>query len=619
MVKTQLKTNMKMNTRARIIQITDMKRIASNLTGKAMVLSLILMMTGAFALQAQQTLQHAKRIYRSDDNKLFVNKDLPLYIRVATSPDEDADSWLLESSETGQYANPMYLDTEGWNSFRSPSAVDTASKEVVYPLQDVVFDMYADGEPPQSSLIYGDSKVFRTDNLLFLGDDVDLKFETSDEMSGVEDVYYSVDGDDYKALKEYPLDITEEGTYQLMFYAVDNVGNMEDVETLRFAIDKTPPVTKHSIEGINKNKVLSPDATISLSASDSISGVSEIYYSIDDEAYKPYTEPIPVSLLNDGESKVAYYARDKVGNIEEAGLIGTIASANKRDQEDGETFDYYIDREPPQVQLSFEGDYHEGDQEYISERTRVVLDATDDKSGVQKILYSYNSFLTEEEYEAPFNPEGNSPVKITYTAIDMVENAANEKSQNFYIDRVPPGSEISFDGPVFSNRDTTFIAAQTLIELAASDKESGVNFISYTLNKAEKRYEDPFVAGKAGHNSIEWMATDNVNNEEEKQSLVFIVDDEAPVIHHHFSVDPIGEKVVRDEKYIIYPSNTKVYIGATDNLAGEESLEYSVNGGKIAKTIPVTGLEPGNYEIDIEAADALENTSAKTIRFAIEK
>ena len=110
-----------------------------------------------------------------------------------------------------------------------------------------------------------------------------------------------------------------------------------------------------------------------------------------------------------------------------------------------------------------------------------------------------------------------------------------------------------------------------------------------------------------------------MNNQEELQSLVFVVDREGPSIHHHFSVEPIGEKTIREENYVIYPSNTKIYIGATDDVAGEESLKYSVNGSKVSEKIPLSGLQPGNYTIDIEAADALENKTTKTIRFSIEK
>lgn len=583
---------------------------------------IIITATTGFPSKAQEPLQHEKCIFRSDDGKLYINKDLPLYVRVATSPDEEAESWLLESEETEEYANPMFLDMEGWNSLRSPSAVDTATRETVVPIRDIVFDLYADGQAPSTSLKYGTTNFFENDDIIFFGDDINLEFDASDEMAGIEDVYYAINGSDFQSNSQEPLNITEEGEYELKFYAADNVGNTENPQTFSFTIDKTPPSTEHQVNGINNDKVLAPDATITLSCNDSLSGVKNIYYAIDDEDFRPYEDPIPVSVLKKTKGQITYYAEDNTGNKEDHNHIGTMASRNKetKEAEDGEEFDYYIDREPPEAKLSFEGDHYKNDQEYISERTRVVLEATDDKSGVQKILYSYNSFLTKEEYDGPFNPEGNSPVELTYTAVDKVDNTSEEKIHEFYIDRSAPQSDLSFEGPVFKNRDTTFISGRTEISINASDEESGVKHTLFSLNDQEaKSYDKAFVPEEKGANLIEWSATDNVNNEEEQQDHLFVVDKEGPAIHHHFSVDPIGEKVVRDEQYVIYPSNTKLYIGATDDVTGEESLQYTINDGKTAKTIPVTGFEPGNYEVEIEAVDALQNKTMKTIRFAIEK
>jgi len=580
------------------------------------VLSLTVMATS----NAQQAPEHDKRIYRAEDGKLYINKDLPVYVRIASSPEEDAKSWRLKSEQTEDYANPMYLDAEGWNSLRSPSAVDTASKEVVYPLQDIIFDMYADGLAPKTNLEYGTSEFFENDGIIFFGNDIDLEFDASDQMSGLEDVYYSINGKDYQPAGKYPLDITEEGEYQLQFYAVDNVGNAEESQTIKFTIDHTPPVTEHQVDGLKDDKVLTPDATISLSGDDNLSGVADVYYAVDDNEFRKYENPIPVSVLQNTRGRITYYAIDNTGNKEEPNHIGTMASSDKKtDGEKGETFDYYIDREPPKPELTFEEDYYEGDRDYISERTQIVLEATDDKSGVQKILYSYNGFITQEEYEGPFNPEGNSPVELLYTAIDNTDNRAEEKSREFYIDRAAPESELSFDGPVFKNRDTTFISGGTKIALDAKDAESGVKNIQFRLNdQEEKTFNQAFAPEKKGKNLIEWTATDNVNNTAETRKKIFVVDNEAPGIHYHFSVEPIGEKVVRDEKYVIYPSNTKLYIGATDDVTGEESLQYTINDSKTAKTIPVSGFEPGNYEIAIEAKDALQNKTQKTIRFAIE-
>jgi len=581
--------------------------------------SLILFFATANVIQAQEPLVHEKCIFQSTDGKLYINKDLPLYGRVATSPDEDADSWLLQSSKTPQYANPMFLDAEGWNTLRSPSAVDTSTRKTVYPLQDIVFDMYADGAAPTSRLLFGHAQPFSPEGVAFFGKETGFHLEAEDALSGLNDVYYSLNGADFVSTSRSPLDISAEGNYSVKFYAVDNVGNVEDLHTYDFVVDHTAPVTSHEINGINKKRVLAPDATISLTAADSLSGVAKVWFAIDDSEFEVYRKPIPVSRLKDGGGKITYYSEDHVGNTENHKFIGTLASSRGSEDDDGKMFDYYIDRNPPVAELDFEGDYYESDQEYISGRTRVLLSAKDDKSGVQKILYSYNSFMTSEEYDAPFNPDGNSPVAISYAAVDWVENTAEEKEHHFYIDRSAPETKISFDGPVFRNRDTLFVAAQTKMIMKATDKESGIKTVEYQLNGDRKEYSEPFVVNQSGKHVLQFSSRDNVNNEEEKQTLEFVVDKEGPSIHHHFSVEPIGEKVVREEKFVIYPSNTKIYIGTTDDVAGEESLKYSVNGAKMSGTIPLTGLQPGNYEIAIEAMDVLKNRTFKNIRFSIEK
>jgi hypothetical protein len=583
------------------------------------VFSITVLFSSMQALQAQEPLEHEKRVYRSDDNKLYINKDLPLYLRVATSADDNAESWLLTSEKTDQYSNPMFLDTEGWNTLRSPSAIDKTSKKVVYPLQDVIFDLYADGEAPSSSLLFGQSEMHKSDDVTFLGDNIDIKFEATDGMSGVEDVYYSVNGEAFKADCKHPLSISEEGAYQLTFYAVDYVGNVEDAESFTFVIDQTPPVTTQSVVGVNKDNVLAPDATINLSGKDTLSGVADIYFAIDDSEFEIYTKPIPVSRLKEGGASISYYAEDEVGNKEELKVIGTMASSPKHADLENQQFDYYIDREAPVVAFSFEGDYYESDRSYISERTKVVLEAEDDKSGVQNIFFSYNSFITKETYEDPFNPVGDGTVELSYSGVDRVGNTAVNEEKDFYIDRKAPESEIDFDGPVFRNRDTLFISGETQLKLNAADSESGVKSVTYVLNGKEEAYNETFVVDKRGHNTIEWKSVDNVNNIEFLQSLLFIVDNEPPSIHYHYSVEPIGQKEVRDEKYIIYPSNTMLYIGATDDVAGEERLQYSINGEKMKSTIPVVGFAPGNYEISIEAIDALKNKSTETIHFSVEE
>jgi hypothetical protein len=92
-----------------------------------------------------------------------------------------------------------------------------------------------------------------------------------------------------------------------------------------------------------------------------------------------------------------------------------------------------------------------------------------------------------------------------------------------------------------------------------------------------------------------------------------------PEIHYHYSIPPIGSKTIREEEYEIYPTNTLLYLAATDKESGGEIVEYSINGKPVVSEIPIQNLVPGNYIIKVIAYDVLKNKSEKEIKFSIEK
>ena len=87
-----------------------------------------------------------------------------------------------------------------------------------------------------------------------------------------------------------------------------------------------------------------------------------------------------------------------------------------------------------------------------------------------------------------------------------------------------------------------------------------------------------FTLNKDGLHKMTISASDHVNNSSHLTEIVF-VDNVAPEIFHHFSVDPIGSKKVRIDDYIIYPKEVQVYLAATDKNAGTDKIFYSINGG----------------------------------------
>lgn len=79
--------------------------------------------------------------------------------------------------------------------------------------------------------------------------------------------------------------------------------------------DTTPPVTTATLEGEQSGDVYISDVKVTLTATDSGSGVNYTMYKIDDGAWNTYTAPFMVT--GNGDHIVAFYSVDIAGNIED--------------------------------------------------------------------------------------------------------------------------------------------------------------------------------------------------------------------------------------------------------------------------------------------------------------
>lgn len=577
-----------------------------------------LLLVFSVSMFAQTQLSHEKKVYVSPEGKIYFNKAMPVYFRVSTSPNEDAPSYLMKSEATPKFSNPMYLDSEGRNTLRSPSAVDTVTKKVIEPKQDVLFDIYADGVAPVTTLKISSDKKYVKNGKDFYGKNTRAAITASDNTSGVENTLISVNQSAYQTAPGEGTAFAEEKEFEIKYYSVDHVGNVEAPALIKFSIDISAPKTTLTIIGENKGNVLSSKASIQLTSKDTLSGVSRILYAVNDGDEKVYTAPIPLSVFKDGNTKVSYYAIDNAGNKED---IKVVSTSTEKPEANGEnsSFSFYIDKEAPVVSFSIVGDQFKGKNLFISERSKFEINALDEKSGVEKITYSQNKPSPDQLYSDPFTIQGNGLQTISFAAVDYVGNMALAKTQQVFIDKTVPKSVLSFTGKQFYNRDTLFITKDTRLSISAADNGSGVQNTSYKIDgNSSALYSSPINIENDGFHSIEFSSTDNVNNAEGFQSKSFFVDNIAPEIHCNFSVKAIGEKTIRGEKYTIYPSNAMLYVAATDNASGGEHIEYKINGKQTQTIIPVKGFVPGNYDIEIMAFDVLKNKSTQVLRFSIE-
>jgi hypothetical protein len=571
---------------------------------------------------AQQNTPEDNQIYRANDDKLYVNKELGIYLWISTSPDPNSEKIPLMSDSSKRYSNPMYLDTEGYNSIRHKSAVNPSTHEIVYPLQDVIFEVYADGLNPTSSADFSSGSVKKLNGKKYFGGDLKIELNSADATSGVQSLKFKINNNDFSEYKE-PLINFKEGENTLEYFATDKVGNKEELKKDVFYIDNTPPKTEHQIEGNRSDKYVSADAVIKLTASDNISGVKSIFYKINSGAYIRYTIPIPVKVFTNDETSLSYYSEDNLGNKEAVKTIGGKAKSiliEGSSSEQNSLFEFYIDREPPQVTIEVDVDQYKGKSTFVSPRSHLKVIAEDEKSGVDKVFFSINNPLVENLYKEPFtlNEEGLQSIRVK--SKDYVGNSSPLLTKNYVVDVKAPVSKLLIGSPKFLSHDTLYITERTPVTLSAVDDQSGVSSIQYTVENTEfVYYSKPFNISTSGSKTIAYLASDNVNNKEVVKTQNLYVDNLPPAIIYHFSVESIGKKNVRDEVYTIYPTNAMLYIAATDARSGGEKIEYSINGGALLAENPIKSFLPGNYIVQVNAFDVLGNKSTQEVKFAIEK
>ncbi len=591
-----------------------------------MNLRIVILISAFFLLNGksftQEALKHERKVYVSADGRMYIQKSLPVYLKMATSSDDSAKTYLLKSEVTTKFSNPMYFDTEGYNTIRSPSIVDTVTRKPVYPQQDIIFEVYADGYPPRSGVRFEGTAHFIKEGKKYFGSDIRIVIKATDGMSGVDKTYYSINDESYRQYTETIL-AAKEGEYKIEYYSVDNVGNVEEQKEEHYIIDFTPPQTQFEIKGLLEDNYVSAGAKISLSGKDNISGVKNIYYQINDGKIQIYYNPIPVNVLGDESGSLSFYAVDNLGNMEKKKIIGSFSSDEDKDNNpEGQNmiFRFYIDDEPPEISLNIDGEKHKGKYLYISQNSKISLIAEDDKSGVKKVNYSINNSSLSEVYKEPFGIDNPGIKLIHYASVDFVGNTTPLKTEKVFLDATEPVTGIEYSGLKFFNRDTFYITENTEILLNSVETESGINKIYYKVDDSEfKEYSSPIILKKGGFHTIYYYATDNINNIEKQKSEGVYVDNKPPVIHHHFNVAPIGSKIVREDDYTIFPVNTILYLGATDYESGGERIEYTINDGPVKTELPISNFKPGNYIVKISAFDELSNMHTSNLTFSIEK
>ncbi len=574
----------------------------------------LILCLSSISLFAQEVPTFKKTSYRDSLNNLYWNKEKPVFIMLSESPD-GTNAEKLESKCSKEYTEPFYFDSEGINYIRTNWAVNKETKQLILPKQQIKWEVYADGCAPTSKLKLK-SKFKHVLNKQLYASNINLSIKSYDKTSGVKSIYYSVNGQPYTQYTS-PFSLKKEDNYNIQYFAVDNVGNREEIKHKNIQLDITPPTSKCTISGlsIGDENIISQTTKIYIEAHDSLSGVKHIYYRIDSMPKRIYTPKtnINIAYLNDGHHKIHYYSTDNVGN-------------NEKEQ----VFVFYLDKTAPITVSDILGDkFIVNDKIYFSGRTKMKITSVDNKSGVKEVLYSLDNGKFQP-YTTPFympNSPGWHIVK--YFATDNTSNITKSEETNqypeykmkidkIYVDLTGPTIKANIHGDKYVRNDTVYIGPNSKIQASGIDKESGLKQINYSIDGAlkETSYNKPFTLAdySTGEHTIEFFGYDNVNNRNIDKIKV-ILDNSGPEIKYTFSVRPLTQTI---SKVNIYPQETDLFISAQDDITGIKSIFYTLNksekkpyGGYISN------FQKGTNIIVIEVYDKLKNKSTLTLKFKI--
>lgn len=164
--------------------------------------------------------------------------------------------------------------------------------------------------------------------LLFLnGRAVSIQPETQGSIE-IEKIIYRLNNGEWQNYKDNPLEFREDGEYQMDYYSVDILGNVEPTQSVIFLVDNKAPMTRVVYpsyeEKSSRIRYVAGTIELKLEAKDNVSGVDKSYYRFlcqleGSKQFQTYQDSISLEsgMKECGKSfYLEYYSEDRLGNRE---------------------------------------------------------------------------------------------------------------------------------------------------------------------------------------------------------------------------------------------------------------------------------------------------------------
>ena len=284
-----------------------------------------------------------------------------------------------------------------------------------------------------------------------------------------------------------PFAIQTDGSHALNFWSSDSAGNDETQQSIVVNVDVNAPSTQISVG----NGFYAAPTEVSLTATDSGSGVANTFYRIDSGPTETYSAPFMVS--GDASRLIVYWSVDHAGHTENQHF-----------------FTLKLDGSAPTTNISTSGT--NGWNGWRISPVQVTLSPSRSRSGVAATYYTVDGGPAQT-YSGPFMINESAAHQVNFWSVDNVGNTEAQKSGKVKIDKEGPTTESSLSGPAGNN---DYFKGSVQVSLTAIDSVAGVAHLGtyYKIDSGQTKVYmgSPFTVSGDGSHTVSFWSQDLAGN-----------------------------------------------------------------------------------------------------------
>jgi PKD repeat protein len=378
------------------------------------------------------------------------------------------------------------------------------------------------------------------------------------------------------------------GTHVIETSGTNSVGNMEtSYSSDTITVDYTPPTTFHNYDGVWHTQ----DFTITLTATDDMSGVAQIYFKINNGPTRTVSLDGQPFITEEGANNtIEYWSIDHADNQE---LPHKILTGIK------------LDQTTPSGSILI----NDGDTYTTSISVTLTLTATDATSGIYQVRYSNDGIWDTEPWEAFSSSRtctltsGDGTKTVYYQIKDNVGLFSVTYSDNTILDTAKPTANAGLDQTVNEDRLIT-------LDGSASQDENGIHSYTWTFTDATPQIltgKNPtYTFTTPGTYAITLKVTDTAGNTATDTVIITVPDITRP------TANAGSDQTLNEDTLVTFDAS-----GSSDNV-GIVSYKWTFTDAGTPQTLDginptYTFQTPRTYMVSLNVTDAAGNWATDTV------